>query len=97
MKESHYNMYMKNVETFDTTMGHHCASASITTKRNLKIDLGKCVQMYRAPFLNLPLPLTIFGRMSLHSLTHSLTLLGPPCEFEEELLHASIKNYLNVS
>ncbi len=23
MKESHYNMYMKNVETLDTTMGHH--------------------------------------------------------------------------
>ncbi len=23
-------------------------------KRNLKVDLGKCVQMYRAPFLYLP-------------------------------------------
>ncbi len=54
MKESHYNMYMKNVETLDTTMGHHCAAASITTKRNPKVDLGKCVQMYRAPFLYLP-------------------------------------------
>ncbi len=54
MKESHYNMYMKNVETLDTTMEHHCAAASITTKRNLKVDLGKWVQMYRAPFLYLP-------------------------------------------
>ncbi len=53
MKESHYNMYMKNVETLDSTMGHHCAAASITTKRNLKVNLGKCVQMYRAPFLYL--------------------------------------------
>ncbi len=50
MKESHYNMYMKNVETLDTTTGHHCAAASITTKkRNLKVDLGKCVQMYKGP------------------------------------------------
>ncbi len=47
-------MYMKNVETLDSTMGHHCAAASITTKKNLKVDLGKCVQMYRAPFLYLP-------------------------------------------
>ncbi len=54
MKESHYNMYMKNVETLDSTMGHHCAEASITTKRNLKVDLGKYVQMYRASFLYLP-------------------------------------------
>ncbi len=54
MKESHYNMYMKQLETLDTTMGHHWAAASITTKRNLKVDLGKCVQMYRAPFLYLP-------------------------------------------
>ncbi len=51
MKESHYNM--QNVETL-VTMGHHCAAASITTKRNLKVDLGKFVQMYRAPFLYLP-------------------------------------------
>ncbi len=26
-------MYMKNVETLDTTMGHYCAAASITTKK----------------------------------------------------------------
>ncbi len=39
MKESHYNMYMKNVETLDWTMGRNCAAASITTKRNLKVDL----------------------------------------------------------
>ncbi len=45
MKESHYNMYMKNVETLDSTMGHHCAAASITTKKEPQ---GKCVQMYRA-------------------------------------------------
>ncbi len=45
-------MYMKNVETLDTTMGHHCAAASIMTKK--KEPLGKCVQMYRAPFLYLP-------------------------------------------
>ncbi len=44
---------MKNLETLDT-MGHHCAAASIMTKRNLKVDLDKCVQMYRAPFLYLP-------------------------------------------
>ncbi len=54
MKESHYNMYMRNVGTLDTTMGHHCAAASVTIKNNLKVDLGKCVQMYRAPFLCLP-------------------------------------------
>ncbi len=36
------------------SMGQHCAAASITTKRNLKVDLGKCVKMYRAPFLYLP-------------------------------------------
>ncbi len=41
MKESHYKMYMKNVETLDTTMGHHCAAVSITTKRNFKVDLGQ--------------------------------------------------------
>ncbi len=45
---------MKNVETLDTTMGHHCAAASITTKKEPQVDLGKCVQMYRAPFLYLP-------------------------------------------
>ncbi len=28
--------------------------ASNTTKRNLKVDLGKCVQMYKAQFLFLP-------------------------------------------
>ncbi len=28
--------------------------ASRQKKRNLKVDLGKCVQMYRAPFLYLP-------------------------------------------
>ncbi len=52
MKESHYNM--QNVETLDTTMWHHCAAASITTKKETKVDLGKFVQMYRAPFLYLP-------------------------------------------
>ncbi len=45
---------MKNVETLDTTMGHHCEAASITTKKEPQVDLGKCVQMYRAPFLYLP-------------------------------------------
>ncbi len=45
---------MKNVETLDKTTGHPCAAASITTKKkNLKVDLGKCVHMY-APFLYLP-------------------------------------------
>ncbi len=43
-----------NAKIHPPTMGHHCAAASITTKRNLKVDLGKCVQMYRAPFLYLP-------------------------------------------
>ncbi len=33
MKESHYNMYMKNVETLDATMEHYYAAASITTKK----------------------------------------------------------------
>jgi len=33
MKESHYNMYMKNVDTLVTIMGHHCAAATITTKK----------------------------------------------------------------
>ncbi len=47
-------MYMKNVETLDSTTGDHYTAASITTKRNLKVDLGKCVQIYRAPFLHLP-------------------------------------------
>ncbi len=45
-------MYIKNLESLDRTMGHHCAAASITTKMNLKV--GKYVQMYRAPFLYLP-------------------------------------------
>ncbi len=59
-KRTHYKMYMKNLEILDTTMGHHCAAASITTKRNLKVDLGKCVQMYRAPnSLNAPLSLLL--------------------------------------
>ncbi len=67
MKESHYNMYMKHLETLDSTMGHHCAAASITTiKEPQGWSLGKWVQMYRAPFLYLPgapnsqnLPLTL--------------------------------------
>ncbi len=60
MKEPHYNMYMKNVETLETTMRHYCAASSTTTKRNLKVDLGKCVQMYRAPnSLNAPLSLLL--------------------------------------
>ncbi len=54
MKESDYNMYMKNVEILDITMGHHCAAASITTKKEPRGWSGKCVQMYRAPFLYLP-------------------------------------------
>ncbi len=55
MKESHYNMYMKNVDTLVTIMGHHCAAATITTKKEPQgWALGKCVQMYRAPFLYLP-------------------------------------------
>ncbi len=39
-------MYMKNVETLDRTMGYHCAAASITIKKNLKVDLVnvcKCI------------------------------------------------------
>ncbi len=48
-------MCMKNVETLDSIMGHHCAAASIMTKkRKLKVDLGECLQMYKAPFLFLP-------------------------------------------
>ncbi len=39
MRESHYNMYLNNVETLDSTMGHYCAAASITTKKDLKVDL----------------------------------------------------------
>ncbi len=47
-------MHMKNVETLVTIMGPHCAAAAtIMAKRNLKVDLGKCVQMYMAPFLYL--------------------------------------------
>ncbi len=45
LKNHLYYMHMKNVETLDTTMGHQQASWQ---KRNLKVDLGKCVQMYRA-------------------------------------------------
>ncbi len=54
MKESHYNMYMKNVETLDTLWGTIVQQQASRQKRNLKVDLGKCVQMYRAPFLYLP-------------------------------------------
>ncbi len=44
-------MYMKNVETLDTIMGHHCAAASITTKKEPQgWSLGKCVQMYKSIF-----------------------------------------------
>ncbi len=65
--------YMKNVETLDTTMGHHCAAASITTKkRNLKVDLGKCVQMYRAP-------------KSAPASTHPWTLLWKPWLYKASL------------
>ncbi len=42
-------MYMKNVETLDSVQ-----QQASRQKRNLKVDLGKCVQMYRAPFLYLP-------------------------------------------
>ncbi len=48
------HLYMKNVETLEANMGHHWAAASITKKRNLKVDLGKCEHMYRAPLLYLP-------------------------------------------
>ncbi len=49
---------MKNVETLKTTMGHHCAAASITTKKEPQVDLGKCVQMYRAAG---PIPIFAWG------------------------------------
>lgn len=39
-------MYMKNVETTDTAIGHHWAAAS-QQKKTLKVDPGECVQMYR--------------------------------------------------
>ncbi len=48
-KNTYYNMYMKNVETLDSVQ-----QQASWQKRNLKVDLGKCVQMYRAPFLYLP-------------------------------------------
>jgi len=43
MKESHYNVYMKTIETLDTTMGHHCAAASITTSRLILVNVCKCI------------------------------------------------------
>ncbi len=51
MKESHYNM--QNVETLDT-MGTIVQQQASQQKINFKVDLGKFVQMYRAPFLHLP-------------------------------------------
>ncbi len=50
MKVSHYKMYMKNVETWGTIVQQQASRQ----KRNLKVDLGKCVQMYRAPLIYLP-------------------------------------------
>ncbi len=44
---------MKNGETLDTTMGHHCAAASRQTELQ-GLSIGKCVQIYRAPLLYLP-------------------------------------------
>ncbi len=42
-------------KTLDWTTRHHCAAASITTKKEPGgWSIGKCVQMYRAPFLYLP-------------------------------------------
>ncbi len=49
MKESNYNMYMKNVETLSTIVQQQASQQ----KRNLKVDFGKCVQMY-TPILYLP-------------------------------------------
>ncbi len=44
MKESRYNMYMKNVETLDTNMGHHCAAASITKKGTSRPHSDICLR-----------------------------------------------------
>lgn len=46
---SHYNMYMKHVETVGTAMRHHWAAASITKKGTSQLIY--CLQMYRAPFI----------------------------------------------
>ncbi len=91
MKESHYNMYMTNVETLDTTMGHHCAAASTTTKRNLNVDLGKCVKMFRAPFLYLPgAPNSLNPPLSLRTENSpvSLNLLIMLCTVDDEIYKA---------
>ncbi len=51
-------MYMKNVETLNTTMGHQQASwqkkEQEGKRKRKEVDLSKCVQMYRTPFLYLP-------------------------------------------
>ncbi len=55
MKESHYNMYMKNLETLGTQLwGTIVQQQASRQKMNLKGWSGKCVQMYRAQFLYLP-------------------------------------------
>ncbi len=91
MKESHYNMYMTNVEILDSTMGHHCAAASITTKTNLNVDLGKCVKMYRAPYLYWPgAPNSLNPPLSLRTENSpvSLNILMMLCTVDNEIYKA---------
>ncbi len=83
MKESHYNMYMKHFETLDSTMGHHCAAASITTKKEPQgWSIGKCVKIYIKIFLYLP---------------GAPNSLNPPLQKNEELLEVLIDLVLRDS
>ncbi len=80
MKESHYNMYMKTWTQLWSTIMQQQASRQ---KRNLKVDLGKYGQMYRAPFLYLPgapnsLNLPLGGSMrSIYFIWQSQLFLDP--------------------
>ncbi len=51
MRESHYNMYMKNLETLDSIMGHYVQQQASRQKKTSRLI---CVQMYRTPFLYFP-------------------------------------------
>ncbi len=98
MKESHYNM--KNLENWTELRGTIVQQQASQQKSILKVDLGKCVQMYRAPFLYLPgapnsqNPPLIVGRTSIAPLTieghlwacRSLLSIGVPSHSENWVL-----------
>ncbi len=85
-------MYMQNVETLDTNYGAPLCSSKLTTKnkqtnKNLKVALGKCVQMYIGhvfawgpQFTNAPWTLcqssfTVYGKLCVNNVSFNSTWL----------------------